>query len=238
MSETTTPSVKTIASVVATLRQQSTTKLDLAVRLHDHVRDDIAFGFTKRHDTATPSYTLDRQLGHCTPKSDLFCALLREAGFDDATVVTVPIPGDVLHHLGANEESSPFPSRLQHSFTEVTVEGKKCRVDSYTVDPPLFRGAMQKLKARNLSAGYGIHSEGTMDWNGEGDAFVQYVKSTQTPDLERRVPSSKEVVGMPGYLHSSLTTLLAVPLVNLGVGSLLENSNIHIEALRDYEMEN
>jgi hypothetical protein len=56
------------------------------------------------------------------PKANLSCNLLREAGFHDATIVTVPIPGNGLHHLGV-DESSPYPNRLQPCFTKVSVEG-------------------------------------------------------------------------------------------------------------------
>lgn len=223
----------TVASIVAMLRASSATDRELAVNIHNHVRDEIPFGFTGRHDKADANYTLQRKTGHCTPKSDLFCTLLRQAGFHDATLVTVPIGGNVLHHLGANE-SSPFPSRLQHSFTEVTVEGRKCRVDSYIIDAPLFRGAQKKLQAKqHLEAGYGIHAQGRIDWNGQEDSFVQYVASTQRPDLERRFQSIKQVVGMTGYLHSDLMTLLAIPVVNWGVSRFLESTHDQIEAIRN-----
>lgn len=223
-----------IAAIVASLRQSAAvnTPRELAVAIHNHVRDEIPFGFTRQHDKADPSYTLERHVGHCTPKADLFCSMLREAGFDDATMVTVPIPGDILHRLGKGE-SSPYPSRLQHTFTEVTIEGKKCRVDSYVVDPPLFRAAQEKLKQQVTDAGYGIHSQGSFEWDGKGDSFSQYVPSMHTPELEQRFQSSRQVVAMPGYLHSDLMSLLSIPLIGYyGVGGSLEAQNKYIGALR------
>lgn len=108
--------MKTVSSIASSLRQPSSTDRELAVAIHDFVRDQIPFGFTRLHDKADAAYTLTRGLGLCTPKTLLFCSLLREAGFVDAAVVTVPIAGEVLNHLGS------FPSRLQHCFTEVTVD--------------------------------------------------------------------------------------------------------------------
>ena len=230
----------TIPSVVATLRQSTSSNRELAVAIHDYVRDTVRFGFTKRHDTADAAYTLQRQVGHCTPKTELFCALLRQAGFQDATIVTVPIPGQVLRFLGP-KESSPFPSQLQHCFTEVTVDGTLCRVDSYVVDTSLYDGVRSKLIQRNkdskdvgeeVSSGYGIHLAGTTHWNGDGDAFIQYVQSTHTPELEMRYRSHQDVVKSSGYLHSDLMSILGIPVLGWFMGRFLEGCNGHMDALR------
>ena len=230
----------TIPSVVATLRQSTSSNRELAVAIHDYVRDAVRFGFTKRHDTADAAYTLRRQVGHCTPKTELFCALLRHAGFQDATIVTVPIPGQVLRFLGP-KDSSPFPNRLQHCFTEVTVDGILCRVDSYVVDTSLYDGVRSKLIQRNkdnndiseeMEAGFGIHLAGTTQWNGDGDAFIQYVESMHTPELETRFSSHKDVVESSGYLHSELMSVLSTPILGWFVGRVLEGSNGPMDTLR------
>lgn len=220
-----------IATIVASLRQSTgTSPRKLAVAIHNHVRDDIRFGFTRRHDMADAQYTVDRQIGHCTPKANLFCSLLREAGFADATMVTVPIPGNVLQFLGENE-SSPYPNRLQHTFTEVTIEGRFCRLDSYVIDRPLFAAAQAKLQAVNHPMGYGIHSQGTMEWDGRSDVFSQYVE--QTPDLEKRGATSNDIVAMPDYEHRGLLSLLSIPLMGYyTAGNWLERQQVPLDALR------
>ena len=42
--------------------------------------------------------------GHCTPKTNLLVYLLRQAGFEVATVVSVPIPNTVYDNLEGNGE--------------------------------------------------------------------------------------------------------------------------------------
>lgn len=225
-----------MATLVASLKQQTEGSRELAVAIHDYVRD-IPFGFTRQHDHASAEYTLQRRVGHCTPKAQLFVSLLREAGFEDATTVTVPISGDVLRYLGP-QESSPFPTRLQHTFTKVTVEGKICCVDSYVVDPPLFGAARHRLSQQNVVAGWGIHKDGVNQWDGHSDAFSQYVPSTHTNGLEskQRLESTKAIVNSKDYLHQDLMFLLRIPLLGrFVVGSYLENANRPIQALRDTE---
>jgi hypothetical protein len=222
-----------VASVVSSMQAQGLVGRDLAVALHDFVRD-IPFGFTRQFDLATADYTLQCQRGHCTPKSELFVSLLRRAGFADATVVTVSIPGDVLHYLGSGE-SSPFPSTLQHCFTQVTVEkgGKLCRLDSYVIDPPLFQAARERLKATGRHAGYGIHKEATNEWDGSQDAFCQYVPSTQTSHLEFCINSTNEVVSRTNYLHSGFTRLLRIPIIGWPAGAWLESQSSVFDRLRN-----
>jgi hypothetical protein len=41
-----------IATVVASLLQSTSSQRELALAIHNHVRDEIAFGFTRRHDKA------------------------------------------------------------------------------------------------------------------------------------------------------------------------------------------
>ena len=149
-------------------------------------------------------------------------------------MVAVPISGTVLQHLGTNE-SSPFPTRLHHTFTEVTVEGKLCRVDSYVVDPQLFRAAQERLKqAASVQGGWGIHREGENCWDGQQDSFSQYVPSTHTPELEQKVASSRDLTCMNNYLHQDLMALLSIPLIGrFGFGFLLEGTNKAIQAIRN-----
>ena len=227
---------KSIAEIVANLGSTVSTRRELAVALHDYVRDTIQFGFTHRFDKASAEYTLDRGIGHCAPQTELFVRLLREAGFEDAKVVSVPIGGTVLNFLGAGN-SSPFPDRLQHSFTRVTVDGRECNVDSYVVDKPLYKTAKSKLAnmvAAVSAGGYGIHRDGVVDWDGKGDSFSQYVPSIHSELLEKEYDSVQDLITSPTYLHRNFLSLLAVPLFGrrYAVGYWLEEQNSHIDSLR------
>eukprot|EP00466_Bigelowiella_natans_P004610 jgi/Bigna1/134829/aug1.27_g9537 len=198
-----------------------------AVAIHDYVRE-IPFGFTWKFDGADADFTLKRRVGHCTPKSELFSQLLRSAGFPDARVVGVKIPNNVLHGYGA------FPDTLHHTFVEVTVEGRSCRVDSFIVDPELFNAAKLRLEREGREFGYGIHAQGTCDWDGQSDAFSQYFDSKRMArSEEKRFESTADLLNEPMYEHKGLSTLRSIPLLGWAVGSLLlESKNSVINQLR------
>ncbi|CAB9518688.1 Transglutaminase-like superfamily [Seminavis robusta] len=216
---TLTPTVK---SIVRALRATTSTPREVAVALHDYVRDEIAFGFTNRFDLVPVETTLQLGRGHCTPKANLFVHLFREAGFHDATVVAVPIPNTVFDKMGGK-----FPPQVHHCFTQVTVEGKKCRVDSYVTDRALFekaRAQLDRTEHADMKLGFCIHRQGTCEWDGASDAFSQYVD--QTPKLERRYSSTAELVADKDYyLHSNVAPILNLPLLGRVFGSLTVESN-------------
>jgi len=64
---------------------------------------------------------------------------------------------------------------VDHSYTEVFLDNKWIKVDSYVVDTQLFNNSMKKLSKENKILGYGIHKDATNIWDGEHDAFSQYV---------------------------------------------------------------
>lgn len=68
-----------LRDVVASLSQGCSGPREVAVRLHDFVRD-IPFGFTPLFDGASPDATLALGRGHCIPKGSLFVAMLSLAG--------------------------------------------------------------------------------------------------------------------------------------------------------------
>jgi hypothetical protein len=105
----------------------------------------------------------------------------------------------------------------------------------YVIGPPLFRAAQEKLQTTKRVAGYGIHSEGALDWDGSSDAFSQYVPSmVQTPALEKQCLTSQEIVSMPGYEYKGLMSLLSIPLLGYyGAGNWLEHQKAPVDALRE-----
>ena len=223
---------RSVQSIVQSLSVSTGSSRELAVALHNFVRDEIQFGFTYRFDLATPQHTLQQGRGHCTPKTNLLVHLLRQAGFEDATVVSVPIPNTVFDNLEGKGRNS-FPGMVQHCFTEVTVDGQLCRFDSYVTDKLLFQAAQSRLKSEENKSplGYAIHRDGTCEWDGKSDAFSQYM--VQTPENERRYSSTADLVADSNYYeHSDFVRILRVPLLGRFTGSFVVQNNGPVDLLR------
>ncbi len=170
------------------------TKTQLAVALHDYVRDTIAFGFTPFFDAASPTKTLALGVGHCNPQARLMVELFRRAGFS-ARFQPVTIRDDVLR--GA-VRAVP---QLSHVFTEVKLGGRWVRLDSYIVDPPLRRTAVAKLKAQSRDLGYGCHVTATGDWDGASDCFSQVADPEMIVEVHDPVDDIRTFYASTAYLH-------------------------------------
>lgn len=157
----------------------ATSDREKAVRLHDHVRDEVLFGFQSRFYAVRASEVLEAGVGYCNTKSTLFVALLRAAGVP-ARQRFVDIDAGILRGI-----TSPPGSMVDHSFTEVWLDGRWVATDSYIVDPGLMSVARAKLEAEGRSLGYGAHVRGTNEWDGATDAFSQFVdpENTSTRDF-------------------------------------------------------
>ncbi|MGL4230671.1 MAG: transglutaminase-like domain-containing protein [Casimicrobium sp.] len=148
-----------------------------AVRIHDFVRDEIKFGWANGFYDQRASEVLNVRIGYCNTKSTLFVAMLRAAGIEarqrfmniDAAIVR-----DFL---------DPGTSYVDHSYTEVKIEGRWLSVDSYVVDRPLANAARARLQREAKIVGYGVHRNGTTDWDGTKDAFSQFVNDGTYPNL-------------------------------------------------------
>lgn len=151
-----------------------------AVRIHDFVRDEIRFGWTRSFYAMSAVDVLDAGVGYCNTKATLFIALLRAAGIP-ARQHFLDISSRVL--AGFLESGTPF---LDHSFTEVQIDGRWLRVDSYVVDVELWERARAQLERSGAGLGWGVHRNGTPDWDGRSDAFVQFVDDGSVPALTSR----------------------------------------------------
>ncbi len=60
---------------------------------------------------------------------------------------------------------------ISHCYTEVNLNNKWIKVDSYVVDEELRNKALPILQKENKIEGYGVHVNGTGQWDGERDAF-------------------------------------------------------------------
>ena len=152
---------------------------ETAVNIHNFVRDTVRFGWTPDFYAMTASEVMEAAVGYCNTKSTLFVALLRGAGIP-ARQRFVSINADILE---------PFvrlpQSYVDHSYTEVYLDERWLRVDSYIPDPRLFQVAQDHLAIEQRVMGYGVHRRGVNEWNGRRDAFAQYVMGGETPISDR-----------------------------------------------------
>ena len=151
-----------------------------AVRIHDFVRDEIKFGWSSSFYDQRASEVLASRVGFCNTKSTLFIAMLRAAGIE-ARQRFVNINSAIV-----NDFVQPGTSYVDHSYTEVNLEGRWMKVDSYVVDKPLADRARSRLAREGKLVGYGVHRNGTSTWNGAQDAFSQYVDDGSYADLTTR----------------------------------------------------
>lgn len=169
--------------IVALARERTTgarSPVEAAVRLHDFVRDEIAFGFTGAFYRMTATDVLAARVGYCNTKATLFVALLRAAGIP-ARQRFVNISSRVL--AGFVPTSA---THVDHSYVEVFLEGRWVRTDSYVVDRALHERATAALARSGAALGFGVHANGTIRWDGRQDAFVQLVDDGRVPALTTR----------------------------------------------------
>ncbi len=178
------PAAQTISEVIAQVIVESATEREKSIALHDYVREKVKFGFNDRFDAAEPDYTLGFGFGHCNPKSRLLVALFRAVGLESYQHF-VAIPKDILKGAVPASRYWMMPAELSHSYVEVKVEGAWCTLDSHIIDTPLLRGAQDRLIREGRSPGYGVRSDSTNTWDGQGNAFSQFDPSMMIEDHGR-----------------------------------------------------
>jgi hypothetical protein len=144
-----------------------------AKRIHDFVRDEIRFGWSGDFFKPKASEVLSARRGYCTPKATLFIALLRAAGIP-ARQQFCDIPAGILRGF-----TSPG-AWVDHSYTEVWLGGRWIALDSYVIDRALHATAVKTLQVEGRDHGYGVHLAGSVEWDGAGDAFVQFTPAMRT----------------------------------------------------------
>jgi hypothetical protein len=150
--------------------------------------------------------------------------MLRCAGIP-ARQVYVSLNADILHGL---DVPGPY---VDHSYTEVYLNNSWLKVDAYVVDKDLFQKSMKKVKSEGRMFGYGVHSKGTCEWDGESDAFAQ-CNGTLT-EMYRQ--SWGPQIDNKSFYAQSLGQSNNYPLffpMNLIFGLLLAGPNAKIDALR------
>jgi transglutaminase-like putative cysteine protease len=193
------------AQIVSDAAALATDDRHLAVLLHDVVRDQIRFGFTPWFDDATPERTLRMRVGHCNPQADLLVSLMRVGGLA-ARFRPVTIGNDVLYGVAS------APARLSHVFTEVRLDRRWIRLDSYIVDPALRAAVLPRLARAGRTLGFGCHVDAVEQWDGVNDAFSQIANDDLIIELHDPVDRLQDFYGSGAYQHrigpASFATLL------------------------------
>lgn len=159
-----------INELVIGLTKYSQNDKEKALAIHDYVRDHILFGFNKKFYDMTASEVFEAKRGFCNNKSTLFVAMLRAAGIP-SRIVFVDIDKKILNGI-----VDPRTDFVDHTYSEVYLNGKWIKLDSYIVDSKLFSNAKAKLESTNdVNMSYGVHKSGNFVWDGETDSFSQYV---------------------------------------------------------------
>lgn len=210
-------------AIVAAAREATAGRDDpreKAVALHDFVRERVKFGWSGRFHDQRASEVLAAGIGYCNTKSTLFVALLRAAGIP-ARPRFVSLDARILDGL-----IDPGTRYVDHSVTEVWLDGRWVATDSYIVDRAAFEGAQARLRAEGRVLGHGVHRDGTTDWDGRRDAFAQFVD----PSLAGPDPGPHADIGALVASGKALNRL--GPLLRLAFPALARPANRRIEALR------
>ena len=178
------PKAQTVREVVKQIVAGSESELEIAIMLHNYVRDNVKFGFNKYFDAAPPDYTLACGYGHCNPKSQLMVSLFRAADLESYQHFVV-IPKDILKDAIPASRYWMIPAELSHSYVEIKVEGVWCSIDSYIIDTPLLNSAQDMLAREGRLLGYGVRVGSITVWDGQGDAFSQFEQAMTIEDHGR-----------------------------------------------------
>jgi len=84
--------------------------------------------------------------------------------------------------------SLPFPW-IDHALTEIWIDDRWVRTDSYIVDAPLLASVRARLINEGSDMGYGVHRDGTNDWDGRSDCFIQWVTDGHEDGISQRQPA-------------------------------------------------
>jgi hypothetical protein len=144
-------------------------------KLFFFVRDDIKFGFTQRWNDLTASQVLEAGVGHCTTKATLMHSLCKVAGIPSRLHFAL-IDTDIMSGFVSKPMMLPMPRNVSHSWTEVEIDGRWRRLDSYIFDLHAFEGCRAALAATGWRQGFGVSPyEGRLscDFSIDEEGFVQ-----------------------------------------------------------------
>jgi hypothetical protein len=197
-----------------------------AMRIHDWVRDQIAYGIPPAFYETSATESLDVKVGYCNTKVTLFNALLRARAIP-TRIRVVDLSAQVLD--GLLDPGTPY---VDHALTEVFLDGRWIKVDSYVVDKPLVMVAARKLALTKRKAGFGIHTDGNPDWDGRNDNFIQYMDNDAIPNYVLK-DHGVFVDVADFYQKIQATRNRKTVLTGLGIRLGSRSINQHIQRIRD-----
>lgn len=150
---------------------------DKACSIYNFVRDNVKFGWCSNFSAMKASEVLEARLGYGITKSTLFVAMLRIARIP-ARIIFIDLNSSIFSGLGFTDGTY-----VDHSYSEVYLDGRWVKLDGYTVDRELFVRAQERLTRENLKVGYAVHQHGHIEWDGDSDCFVQYVEDSYFPNI-------------------------------------------------------
>lgn len=171
-------SSKGIKDLAKNLTKDCSSTKEKVTNIHNFVRDEIKFGFTPNFYDMKANEVLESRVGYCNTKSTLFIALLRS--------INVPCRQ---HFVSLDKQIlagvvDPGTSYVDHSFTEIYINDKWIKCDSYIVDKELYDYAKKELLKNNLKMGYGLHSKGVIEFDDQNDCMAQYVYEEESISVE------------------------------------------------------
>jgi transglutaminase-like putative cysteine protease len=204
---------------------------EVAIAIHNWVRDNIHFGFNASFWNMKASDVLSKRRGFCNNQSTLFVTLLRAAGIP-ARPFFIAINEKILHGFTSRAGVDGF---VDHSFTQVWLDGRWINVDSYILDPSLFKASQDKLSQENLDMGYGTVKGGTMEWNGSESAFSQCLLADDgRPKIAGLTGKEygpfcdvSDFYGQGNGVNGSVFTRMIFPVVFSSINGHIEDARAH-----------
>ena len=214
------PQIRTTAERIAA---GAASPRERAVRLHDFVRDEVRFGWTRGFYDVSASAVLDRRRGYCVTKTTLMVALCRAAGLE-ARPVFVDIRAEVIADF--IDPGTPY---VDHSYAEIRLDGRWVATDSYIVSRRHLNAAQARLRRKSRSLGWGVHIDGTAEWDGRADGFSQFVDNGRVPAFRTRDP--RPAPDIRAYLDTVDGWNEVPALIRAGFGLLAETANRRADSL-------
>ena len=154
-----------IQKVLSDITNDSMTQKELAIAIHNFVRDEIIFGFSRPFYDMSASDVLAAKKGFCNNQSTLFAALLRGAGIP-ARHRFYSLSASVLSGI-----INPGTRYVDHAVVEVYLNDRWIPVDSYIVDSKHARAVQGQLTNQ---LGLGMRANASLSWDGETPSFSQF----------------------------------------------------------------
>lgn len=154
-----------IQDILSNIIRDNNNDKDRAIAIHNYVRDNIIFGFSREFYDMKASDVLKAGKGFCNNQSTLFAAMLRGAGIP-ARHRFYSLSSSVLNGI-----INPGTKYVDHAVVEVYLNDNWVAVDSYIVDSVHAKAVQPQLIA---GLGMGMRSNASLTWDGKSSSFSQF----------------------------------------------------------------